>query len=177
MGDNPPFKKQEWTADDPPADAHERGRVEADDVIVDAWLNQYAPKTRRLNKSEKEAATAAEAAANELHAEWLREQGKRGGKASGDKRREESNPSPIVEFITNKLTRTPDISGRDMVTALKNEAKNARVSGGFVMSADGTAFVVVMDNGEEKHRLAITSVPMTVSRHRKIKSKHEPVQI
>ena len=74
--------------------------------------------------------------------------------------------SPIVKFLTNKLKRTPDISGRAMVDALKAEAENGGDDGSITMSADGEAFVVI--NGDEViNRLAITSVPATISRLRK----------
>jgi hypothetical protein len=63
--------------------------------------------------------------------------------------------------MTKQLRRTPEISNREMVTALKNEAKSARASGDFMMSTDSKAFIVI---GKERHRLAITSVPATISR-------------
>jgi hypothetical protein len=96
--------------------------------------------------------------------------GSDGGKASGDKRRKEPSPNPIIDFITKKLKRDRDISGCDMVAALKAEAENGLADGHIIMSADGTAFVV-MDNAKEKNRLATTSVPATVSRLRKKISK------
>jgi hypothetical protein len=95
--------------------------------------------------------------------EAVRAKDSRAGKASGEKRREEPSPAPIIEFIKKKLNRARDISSRDMVAALKAEAKNAHASGGIEMSDDGKAFVV-MDNGKVKNRLAIRSVPATLSR-------------
>jgi hypothetical protein len=72
----------------------------------------------------------------------LREQGKRGGDASGDNRQENPSPSPIIEFITKELKRTRDISGREMEDALKAEAENALDDGRIIMSADGKALLL-----------------------------------
>jgi hypothetical protein len=96
----------------------------------------------------------------------LREKASDAGVASGDSRRENPSPSPIIEFIEQKLKRDRDISNADMVAALRAEAENGLTDGRITMSADGEAFVV-MDKGEERHRLAIKSVPATVSRLRK----------
>jgi hypothetical protein len=87
------------------------------------------------------------------------------GKASGEKRREACReaPNPITEFITNKLKRDPDISGRATVVALKAVAENGLADGNIIMSDDGKAFVV-MDNGKVKNRLKKTSVAATLSR-------------
>jgi hypothetical protein len=87
------------------------------------------------------------------------------GKKSVEKRREAPSASPIIKFMRKKLDRNRNISSADMVAALKDEAENA--DGRIEMSDDDTAFVVI-DNG--KHRLAITSVPATISRLRKINS-------
>jgi hypothetical protein len=57
------------------------------------------------------------------------EENLRAGIASGEKRREEPRPNPITEFITNKLKRDPDISGRAMVAAFRAEAENAHGDG------------------------------------------------
>jgi hypothetical protein len=92
------------------------------------------------------------------------EENSRAGKASGVKRREEPRPNPIIEFIEKKL-KLPDISGRAMVAALKAVAENG-LADGSIMSDDRKAFVV-MDNGKVKNRLAMTSVPATISRLRK----------
>jgi hypothetical protein len=97
----------------------------------------------------------------------VREKASGAGVASGEKRREEPRPSPIIEFITDKLTRTRDISSRDMVDALKAEAENGLADGRIIMSADGTAFVVTDDAGKEINRLAKESVASTISRLRK----------
>jgi hypothetical protein len=98
-----------------------------------------------------------------------REKASRGGIASGEKRREAPSPNPIIESMTKKLDRDPNISGRDMVAALKAVAENGLADGSIIMSADSSAFVV-MDNERERYRLAVKSVPPTISRLRKINS-------
>jgi hypothetical protein len=103
--------------------------------------------------------------------EAVRKKASHAGKVGVEKRREAPRSNPIIEFITNKLKRTRDISSRDMEAALKDEAENANVSEDIMMSPDGTAFVVMDNGGKEKNRLAITSLPPTISRIRKKISK------
>ena len=83
------------------------------------------------------------------------------------KRRETPTPNPIIEFMEKKLKRDWGISSADMGDALKVEAQTGNADGRITMSDDGTAFIVT-DNGKVKNRLAITSVPATVSRLKKI---------
>ena len=56
-----------------------------------------------------------------------------------------------------------------MGDALKVEAQTGNADGRITMSDDGTAFIVT-DNGKVKNRLAITSVPATVSRLKKFQN-------
>jgi hypothetical protein len=86
------------------------------------------------------------------------------GRKSADKRRETPSPNPILGSIQKKLNRDWDISSADMVDALKAEADT---DGPIEMSNDDKAFVVIGDDGKEKNRLAIKSVPSTISRLRK----------
>lgn len=100
---------------------------------------------------------------DELESKRKHEENSRAGIASGEKRREEPSPNPITEFITNKLKRDPDISGRVMVATLKAVAENGFADGSIRMSDDGKAFVVI-DNGKVINRLKETSVAATLSK-------------
>jgi hypothetical protein len=148
-----PVEQKPWEAGRPTG-------VDAKKVRDDPWLLDDEPPRRPAT------AFNIAAAVDEASREGVRKKDSKGGNASVKNRRETPNPSPIIKFMTKKLNRDRHVSSADMVAALKAVAENGLADGSIITSADDSAFIV-MDNGKEKNRLKITSVPATLSALRK----------